>query len=400
MANLRFAQSAVGVGLHAFLNLEQRNRLARIVDNSRDNKGNMSKNARAKSLQEADVWELQDILTMALESSPHAVMLESEGRVTHANAAFAKLMNEACLTQLIGSETCAFCDGEACKRGTPVLNARTGKYYQHKLVELRAHGRKLRIHLAFDVSERRSLEKELSDTRKLQSFGLLVSGIAHDFNNVLTAVTLHSGLLSAQLEKGTWAWRQADSIRGASERGTSLVGQLLSYLREQSPDPEEVNVDHVLRQIEKILRPLIGEQIEFVVSPHCGKATVVMIPSQLQQIVMNLVINGRDALDGAGRIVLESGVCELRGDNEYKLSPGTYAQVTVTDTGRGMDSATKSRIFEAFYSTKKSNNGTGLGLFTVHSIVRKSGGAINVISEPGRGSRLEVFLPKAAVLPS
>ena len=361
------------------------------------NMGNSS--ARANSPKESDVWDLQDILTMALESSPHAVMLESEGHVTHANQAYKKLMHAASMSEIIGSKNCAFCDGEACKHG-PVFHARTGRYYQHKLVDLRSHGRNLRIHLAFDVSERRSLEKELSDTRKLQSFGLLVSGIAHDFNNVLTAVTLHAGLLSTQLEQGTWAWRQADSIRGAAERGTSLVGQLLAYLREQSPDPEEVNVDHVLRQMETILRPLIGEQIEFVVSPHGGKATVVMVPSQLQQVVMNLVINARDALDGSGRIVLESGACELRAQNEFNLPTGAYVQLTVADTGKGMDSATKSRIFEAFYSTKKSSNGTGLGLFTVHSIVRKSGGAINVISEPGQGARLEVFLPKAPVSPS
>ncbi len=337
---------------------------------------------------------------MALESSPHAVMLEAEGRVTHANQAFARLMRASSVSEIVGSKVCTFCGGEDCKRGTPTLHPGIGKHYQHKLVELNANGRKLRIHLAFDVSERRNLEKELSDTRKSQSFGLLVGGIAHDFNNVLTAVTLHAGLLSAQLEKETWAWRQADSIRGAAERGTSLVGQLLAYLREQSPDPEEVNVDHVLRQMETILRPLIGEQIEFVVATHCGKATIVMVPSQLQQIVMNLVINARDAVEGSGRIVLESGTCVLSADNRHKLPAGHYVQLTVVDNGRGMDAATKAKMFEAFYSTKKSSNGTGLGLFTVHSIVRKSGGAINVMSEPGRGARIEIFLPKAPTLHS
>jgi signal transduction histidine kinase len=366
-----------------------------------ENKGNMSKsNARATSLEEHVVWELQDILTMALESSPHAVMLESEGRVTHANQAFAKLMGAPSVREIVGSKLCAFCDGEACRQGSPVFHAASGNYYQHKLVELNASGRKLRVHLAFDVSERRNLEKELSDTRKLQSFGLLVSGIAHDFNNVLTAVTLHAGLLSAKLEKGTWEWRQADSIRAAAERGTSLVGQLLAYLREQSPDPEVVNVDHVLRQMETILRPLIGEQIEFLVATHCGKATVVIVPSQLQQIVMNLVINARDAMEGSGKIILESATCTLCGKNEYKLPAGDYVQLTVADTGRGMDATTKAKMFEAFYSTKKSNNGTGLGLFTVHRIVHKSGGAISVMSEPGRGARIEIFLPKAPVLHS
>jgi hypothetical protein len=132
---------------------------------------NMRKStARANSPQESDVWDLQDILTMALESSSHAVMLESDGQVTHANQAHKKLMHAASMSEIIGSKACAFCDGEACKHG-PVFHARTGKYYQHKLVDLRAHGRDLHIHLAFDVSERRSLEKELSDTRKLQSFG-------------------------------------------------------------------------------------------------------------------------------------------------------------------------------------------------------------------------------------
>jgi C4-dicarboxylate-specific signal transduction histidine kinase len=392
---------ALVTDLRRFLILEQLTETPMLGAHFFDNNGNMSKgNARATSLEEPAVWELQDILTMALESSPHAVMLEAEGRVTHANQAFAKLMRASSVGEIIGCKVCKFCDGEDCKRGTPTFHSETGKHYQHKLVELCANGRKLRIHLAFDVSERRNLEKELSDTRKLQSFGLLVSGIAHDFNNVLTAVTLHAGLLSTQLEKGTWAWRQADSIRGAAERGTSLVGQLLAYLREQSPDPEEVNVDHVLRQMETILRPLIGEQIEFVVAAHCGKATVVMVPSQLQQIIMNLVINARDAMDGSGRIVLESGTCVLREGNQYKLPAGHYVQLTVADTGRGMDATTKAKMFEAFYSTKKSSNGTGLGLFTVHSIVRKNGGAINVTSEPGRGTRIEVFLAKTPALHS
>jgi len=356
----------------------------------------MSKAARASSLSEPEVWDLSDILTMALESSPHAVMLESGGRITHANRIFARLLQRP-LSDIIGARADLFCDGEASERG-PVFHEGTGKYYQHKLIDLRSRGKKLRIHLAFDVSERRTMEKELSDTRKLQSFGLLVSGIAHDFNNVLTAVTLHAGLLTTKLNKETWEWRQADNIRSAAERGTSLVGQLLAYLREQSPDPEEVNVDHVLRQMESILRPLIGEQIDFVVAPHCGKASIVIIPSQLQQIVMNLVINAKDAIEGAGRIVLESGPCKLDDGNRYKLLAGDYVQLTVADSGRGIDDATKSRMFEAFYSTKKSDNGTGLGLFTVNSIVRKAGGAIHVLSEPGQGARFEVFLPKAPAL--
>jgi signal transduction histidine kinase len=360
----------------------------------------MSKSdARATLLSEPEVWDLQDVLTMALESSPHAVMLESQGRLTYANQAFKKFTRESSpQKRLIGAKACAFCDGEDCKSGTPVFHAETGRYYQHKVIELRANGRKLRIHLAFDVSERRTLEKELSDTRKLQSFGLLVSGIAHDFNNVLTAVTLHAGLLTTQLEKGTWAWRQAESVRSAADRGTSLVGQLLAYLREQSPDPEEVNVDHVLNQMDRILRPLIGEQIDFVVSPHCGRFTVMMVPSQLQQVVMNLVLNARDALVGPGRIVLESGSCSLSSVNSLKLPAGTYIQLTVADTGKGMDEATKAKMFEPFYSTKKDGNGTGLGLFTVNSIVRKNGGAIRVISEPGRGTQIEVFLPKTSEL--
>lgn len=357
----------------------------------------MLKDSRATSLQESEVWDLQDVMTMALESSPHAIMLESHGRVTHANQTFAKLVKASSVKELIGTKVRTICNEKTCECG-PILHPENGKYYQRKVVELRANGRKLRIHLAFDVSERRTLEKELSDTRKLQSFGLLVSGIAHDFNNVLTAVTLHPGLLTTQLEKGTWAWRQAESVHSAADRGTSLVGQLLAYLREQSPDPEEVNVDHVLNQMDRILRPLIGEQIDFVVSPHCGKSTVMMVPSQLQQVVMNLVLNARDALEGPGRIVLESGSSSLSSENSLKLPAGTYIQLTVADTGKGMDGATKEKMFEPFYSTKKDSNGTGLGLFTVNSIVRKNGGAIRVISEPQRGTQIEVFLPKTSEL--
>ena len=342
--------------------------------------------------------ELQDVLTLVLENSPHAVMVESDGRVVHANGAFAELVHAADLSEIIGLKACEVCDGEACRRRTPTFHPETGKYFLHKKVELKSGDRRVRVHLSFDVSERRNLEKELCDARKLQSFGLLVGGIAHDFNNVLTAVTLHAGLLSTQVEPGTWAQRQAEGIRAAADRGTSLVGQLLAYLREQSPDSEEINVDHVLRQMEAILRPLIGEHIEFVVFPHCGKTTVLMVPSQLQQIVMNLVINARDAMEGGGRIVLESGNCVLQAGNRYGLSAGDYIQLTVADTGRGMDSATMAHIFEPFYSTKKSSNGTGLGLFTVQNIVRKTGGAVSVTSEPQQCARLEVFLPKAPPL--
>ncbi|HLH08664.1 MAG TPA: ATP-binding protein [Terriglobales bacterium] len=346
------------------------------------------------------VEHLHEILAIALEHSPHAIMLERGGIVVHANQAFANLVNASNADDLIGREFSAVACSHSCKNSGPECNEKTGKYYQHKCVELKLASEKMRIHLAFDVSERRRMEKELADTRKLQSFGFLVSGIAHDFNNVLTAITLHAGLLTSQLEKNTWSWRQADSIQSAAERGTALAGQLLSYLREQSPDPEEVNVDRSLRQMVSILRPLVGEHIEFSVNPHCGKTTVIMVPSQLQQIVMNLVINARDALQDGGRILLESQNCLLQESNPYSLAAGEYAQLTVADDGHGMDEPTKARIFEPFFSTKKPGKGTGLGLFTVQNIVRKSGGSLSVTSEPGLGTRFEILLPKAPAIRS
>lgn len=339
--------------------------------------------------------DLQEILAVALEHSPHPVMLEQFGRVVYANRPFATMMRYSSGSDVVGRRVCDLKCDRNCESGVPAYRSDTGKYYQHRRFEVKSGRRTLKVHLAFDISERRSLEKELSDNRKAQSFGLLVSGIAHDFNNVLTAITLKAGLLSAKLEKDSWAWRQATSISGAAEQGTSLVGQLLSYLREQSPDAEEVNVDHVLRRMQPVLAPLLGEQIDFSMSLHCGNSTVLMVPSQLQQIAMNLVVNARDALDGSGKIVLESGDCLLREENRYQLPSGKYIQISVVDNGRGMDEVTRARVFEPFYSTKKSKNGTGLGLFTVQSIAKKANGAVSIESELGKGTRVEVLVPKA-----
>jgi two-component system cell cycle sensor histidine kinase/response regulator CckA len=251
--------------------------------------------------------------------------------------------------------------------------------------------------IARDVSERRELEEKLRQAQKLEAIGLLAGGVAHDFNNMLTAITGYSDFALAALdnERGV---RRADieEIAKAAERAGALTSQLLAFSRKQILRLEVVDLNDVVGEMDKLLRRLIGEHIDVVTAFGAGLGRVKADRSQLEQVIVNLAVNARDAMPNGGKLVIETANAdpdEIRA-HAPELTPGPHILLTVSDTGCGMDAATQARIFEPFFTTKGRGQGTGLGLATVYGVVKQSGGHIEVESEPGIGTTYRIYLPR------
>ena len=238
-----------------------------------------------------------------------------------------------------------------------------------------------------DTTERKRAEEQLRESEKMEVIGRLAGGIAHDFNNLLTGILLYCDLLLAGLDPKDQMRAHAEEIRMAGELGAALTQQLLSVARKQAPQPRPVQLNEVIASTENLLRRLIGEQIELqtILGPKPG--AVLADPAQLRQVLLNLALNARDAMPNGGRITVRTQAKRMPGRNE------PAASLTVSDSGCGMDAQTRARLFEPFFTTKKPGHGTGLGLATVQRIVKEAGGTIEVESETGRGTRIEVFLP-------
>jgi two-component system cell cycle sensor histidine kinase/response regulator CckA len=252
---------------------------------------------------------------------------------------------------------------------------------------------------ARDITERRRMEDQLRQSQKMEAVGRLAGGIAHDFNNLLTVITGYSEFLQAQLEAKTPHWEVMEQIKTAAGRAASLTKQLLAFSRRQVLQPTVLDLNAVVENMQQMLKRLIGEQITLVttLSPRIG--LVRADPSQLDQVIVNLAVNARDAMPRGGRLVIETA--NVRFDRAYTaahvdIQEGAYAMLSVSDTGCGMDPDTQTRIFEPFFTTKEGGKGTGLGLSTVYGIVKQSGGHLAVYSEPGRGSSFKIYLPLLA----
>ncbi|HXW17000.1 MAG TPA: PAS domain S-box protein, partial [Candidatus Acidoferrales bacterium] len=252
------------------------------------------------------------------------------------------------------------------------------------------------IGMALDVTDRKKLEEQLRQAQKMEAVGRLAGGIAHDFNNLLMVIQGHAELLTDRLKPGESLHRNAEQIQEAAQRATSLTRQLLAFSRKQMLAPVVIDVQSVVSDMEKILRRLIGEDIELmsVSAPHLWR--VKADRSQIEQVIMNLAVNARDAMPRGGKLTIETANAEL--DSSYSrapmiLTPGRYVMLSVTDTGCGMDAETQAHIFEPFYTTKEKGKGTGLGLATVYGIVKQSGGYVWVYSEAGKGAAFKIYLP-------
>jgi PAS domain S-box-containing protein len=250
-----------------------------------------------------------------------------------------------------------------------------------------------------DVTEQRRLEEQVRQSQKMEAVGQLAGGIAHDFNNLLTAILGNTQLLLRDLPPGDVKREDVDEIRKASERAAGLTRQLLAYSRRQMLQPKVLDLNAVVAEMDRMLRRLIGEQITFATDlvPELGRVRA--DPSQIEQVVVNLVLNARDAMEGGGAVTIETANVELDAafvQQHLGAVAGPFVMLAVSDTGTGMTPAVRVHLFEPFFTTKPVGKGTGLGLATVYGIVKQSGGYIAVRTEPGRGSSFKVYLPRIA----
>ena len=251
--------------------------------------------------------------------------------------------------------------------------------------------------VAVDVTERKKSEEQLRASQKMEAVGRLAGGVAHDFNNMLTVILNRCDFELRSVGEGTPRHNLLE-LKAAAERAAALTGQLLAFSRKQVLRAEVVDVNESARQMAGMLGTLLGEDIlvELALAPDLGR--VLVDPSQLDQVILNLGVNARDAMPRGGKFAISTAnvelgqaYCQSRG---LSVSPGSFVRITVSDTGGGMDSATVAHIFEPFFTTKAKGSGTGLGLATVYGIVQQCGGDITVVSEPERGTTFEVYLPR------
>ena len=250
------------------------------------------------------------------------------------------------------------------------------------------------IGMAEDVTEQRQLEEQLRQSQKLEAIGRLAGGVAHDFNNMLTAIGGYTALALEHAQSGSALHGDLEEIRKATDRATLLTRQLLAFSRKQVLMPELLNLNGVVLELESMLRPLIGEDVELTTQLDPALGPIEADPGQLHQVVMNLVVNARDAMPDGGAITIVTANAEIA-ENEDAIEPGRYVTLTVRDNGQGIDEPTLRQIFEPFFTTKDAGKGTGLGLATVYGIVKQSGGYVAVDSELGVGSAFTIYLRRA-----
>jgi hypothetical protein len=250
--------------------------------------------------------------------------------------------------------------------------------------------------IARDITAQRRVEEQLRQSQKMEAIGRLAGGVAHDFNNLLGIVTACTELLSARVDAEGLEY--IENIREAAKRGATLTRQLLAFSRRQQVQPQVLDLNDRLKEVSKLLRPLMGDDVEVTLLSRTPNAIVEADASQLDQIVMNLAVNARDAMPHGGKLIIETGMLEF--DEGFArehppMTAGRYVMLAVSDSGSGMNEVTRARIFEPFFTTKETGKGTGLGLATVYGIVKQSGGHIWVYSEPDRGTTFKIYLPCA-----
>jgi signal transduction histidine kinase/CheY-like chemotaxis protein len=246
--------------------------------------------------------------------------------------------------------------------------------------------------------DQKLLEERLRQAHKMEAVGRLAGGVAHDFNNLLTIIRGHSDLLLDRQGADDAYRRSLEQIQRASDRAVSMTRQLLAFSRMQVLQPRVLDLNAIVADMGKMLSRLIGEHIEYVFLPDTKLSAVKADPGQVEQVIMNLAVNARDAMPDGGKVTVHT--CNVVFNDAQAalrppMTPGNYAMLTVSDTGHGMDEKVKARIFDPFFTTKEVGKGTGLGLATVYGVVKQSGGFVWVESEPGKGATFEIYLPQA-----
>jgi len=340
---------------------------------------------------------------------------DSTGKILDANPAFVELLGHGSAEELIGqhvfglyAENDKWFDLADFLRSALPFKGLTAEWKRKNGVTtvVRISGRSVANGgegivfelFAEDVTERRALEQQLRQSQKMEAVGRLAGGIAHDFNNLLMVISGYSEFLLERLGDEPQLRAPAQEIASAAERASSLTRQLLAFSRKQMLAPRVVNLNDVATENVKMLTRMIGEDIDLVIAPSPNLWSVRADAGQIEQVIMNLAVNARDAMPSGGKLTIETSNVTL--DEDYArfhapLRPGDYVMVAVSDTGAGMDAETQSHIFEPFFTTK-GTKGTGLGLSTVYGIIKQSGGYIWVYSEMGRGTTFKIYLPRVA----
>ena len=353
-----------------------------------------------------------------VELMPDPLLVHADGRVLFANSAAAAVLGARDSDALLGVELASLAPG----RSRAVIEERVRALHDGRAVPLTHHtlarmdgsglvevesvsipltyqGRRAALTVARDVTARIRLEEELRQAQRMEAVGRLAGGVAHDFNNLLTVIISYSELILAQTHHDPNLARDVGEIRRAADRGAALTRQLLSFSRRQVLEPVPVEINDVVRGAEAMLRRLIGPEIAFVDRCDPAAGMVLADRGQLEQVILNLVVNARDAMPDGGTLTLETAILSAASAPaaaRAASSADRFATIVVRDTGMGMDAETQRRIFDPFFTTKAVGRGTGLGLATVHGIVQQSGGAVVVHSVVGAGSAFCVLLPALA----
>jgi len=367
-------------------------------------------NAIAQIHPEADESRDPFLVSAAVEACAESLAIIEGDRVLYSNPAFARLfdlpiseMRGRALADLVpelgpSAHTARASAGDGGESSLIVGEFSSPRkdgtllHIKASCAAFRTRGRDLVVVSARDAGHSQLTEEQMREAHRMEAIGRMVSGVAHDFNNLLTGMVLCCDLLLASLEKDSRLRRYAEEIRMAGAQGAALIQQLLAVARQRVVEPRLLSWNEVIHAIRNLLTRLIGENIELVMELTERLGFVEMDPAQVQQIILNLVLNARDALPDGGRVTLRTRNFEERiaTTGEQKC----YIEFTVSDTGCGMDAETCAHIFEPFFTTKKSGKGNGLGLATVSRIVKHYGGTIDVDSAPASGTRVIVRLPR------
>ena len=387
--------------------------------------GNHGLNNHLTELQrvEAALRECEEHYRRLAELSSDAIAIHSQGKIVDVNTSGAKLLGVSSPEELIGTPVLNLVhpdyreivqarirQTQEEEGPTPLLAMKLLRLsgeaidVEVKSIGITYQGQPATQVIVRDIAERqqadaalRQSEEQLRRAQKVEVMGRLAGGVVHDFNNLLTAILGYSELLLRRLHQDDPLRRYVIEIQKAGEWAAALTRQLLAFSRKQMPQPKVLDLDQAVAEMNKLLRRLIGENIELVTMLNSAGGLIEADAGQIEQVILNLAVNARDAMPQGGKLIIETARISL--DEDYAsqhvgVRPGPYILLAVSDTGHGMDAETKARIFEPFFTTKEEGKGTGLGLSTVYGIVKQAGGNIWVYSEVGRGTTFKVYLPQ------